>query len=217
MQSEFGSVPLNPVLFWRLRICNDGGKVVGKGGWRSLFDSKSCVSDVNDEMVFGIGPVSEVDDKSRSLRDAWRARLDESIERGFVRDWELITRFWSVRWVREEGRDEPMAGLRMRVSVVIAVREEKMVSGSSVIEVASMWRLERSVRLVNEEGSAPAGMLLPPITCKASRPVSAPSSLGNVAGTPGNDNCRFATLPEPSHVTPFQAQNLTSFTQSRDA
>lgn len=91
MQSEFGSVPLNPVLFWRLRICKDDGNVVGKGGWSSLFDSKSCVSDAKDEMVFGIGPVSEVDDRSRSLRDAWRARLDESVGRGFVRDWELIT------------------------------------------------------------------------------------------------------------------------------
>lgn len=204
-------------MFWRLRICNDGGKVVGKGGWRLLFDSKSCVSDGKDEMVFGMGPVRKVDDKSRSLRDAWRAGLDERVGRGLVRDWELIARFWSGSWVREEGREGPIVGLRMRVSVVIEVREEKRLSGSCVMEVASIWRLERLVRLVNEEGSAPAGMLLPPMTCKDSRPVSAPSSFGNVAGTPGNVNCRFATLPEPSHVTPFQAQNLTSFTQPRDA
>lgn len=217
LQSEFGSVPLNPVLFWRLRICKDGGKIVGKGGWRLLFDSKSCVSEANDEMVFGIEPVSEVDDRSRSLRDAWKAGLDESVRRGFVRVWELITRFWRGSCVRVEGRDEPMVGLRMRMSVVMAVREENRLSGSCVMEVASIWRLERSVRLVNEEGSAPAGMLLPPMTCKDSRPVSAPSSLGNVAGTPGNVNCRFATLPELSHVTPFQAQNWTSFTQPRDA
>lgn len=129
----------------------------------------------------------------------------------------MITRFWSGSWVREDGREEPIVGLRMRVSVVIDVREEKRLSGSCVMAVASMWRLERMVRLVNDEGSAPAGMLSPPITCKDSRPVSAPSSLGNVAGTPGNVNCRFATLPEPSHVTPFQAQNLTSFTHPRDA
>jgi hypothetical protein len=91
LHSEFGSVPLNPVLFWRLRICKDGGKVVGNGGWRLLFDSKSCVSEANDEIVFGIEPVSEVDDRSRSLRDAWKVGLDESVGRGFVRDWELIT------------------------------------------------------------------------------------------------------------------------------
>jgi hypothetical protein len=42
-------------------------------------------------MVFGIEPVSEVDDRSRSLRDAWKAGLDESVRRGFVRVWELIT------------------------------------------------------------------------------------------------------------------------------
>lgn len=217
LQSELGTVPLNPVLFWRLRICNDAGKVVGKGGWRLLSDSKSCVSDETDEMVFGIGPVREVDDKSRSLRDAWRAELDERVGRGFVRVWELITRFWSGSWVSDEGREEPIVGFWMRVNVVIALREEKRLSGSCVMEVASMWRLESIVRLENEEGSAPAGMPLPPMTCKDSRPVSAPSSLGNVAGTPGKVNCRFATLPEPSHVTPFQAQNLTSFTQPRDA
>lgn len=170
-----------------------------------------------DEMVFGIGPVREVDDKSRSLRDAWRAELDERVGRGFVRVWELITKFWSGSWVSDEGREEPIVGFWMRVNVVIALREEKRLSGSCVMEVASMWRLESIVRLENEEGSAPAGMPLPPMTCKDSRPVSAPSSLGNVAGTPGKVNCRFATLPEPSHVTPFQAQNLTSFTQPRDA
>lgn len=85
LQREFGSVPLNPVLFWRLRICNEGGKVVEKGGWRLLFDSKSCASNEKDEMVFGMGPVREVDDKSMSLREAWRAVLDESVGRGFVR------------------------------------------------------------------------------------------------------------------------------------
>lgn len=99
-----------------------------------------------------------------------------------------------------------MVGLRMSVSVVIAVREENRLSGSCVMEVASIWRLERSVRLVNEEGSAPAricqivlmierkdipGMLLPPMTCKDLRPVSAPSSLGNDDGTPGNVNCLY--------------------------
>lgn len=48
--------------------------------------------------------------------------------------------------------EEPIVGLRMRVSVVIAVREEKRLSGSCVMEVASIWRLERFVRFVNEKG-----------------------------------------------------------------
>lgn len=129
----------------------------------------------------------------------------------------MITKFWSGSCRREEGMEEPIVGLRIRVNVVIAVREEKMSSGSCVMEVASIWRLERFVRFVNEEGRAPAGMLLPPMIWRDSRPISAPSSLGNVAGTPGKVNCKFATLPEPSHVTPFQAQNLTSFIQLSDA
>lgn len=85
LQREFGSVPLNSVLFWRLRICNEDGKVVGKGDWRLLFESKSWVRDEKDEMVFGIGPVMEVDDKSRSLREAWRAVLNDRVGRGFAR------------------------------------------------------------------------------------------------------------------------------------
>lgn len=125
----------------------------------------------------------------------------------------MITRFCNGSCDRVEGREEPIMGLRTRVRVVTALREENKLSGSDVMDVASMWILEREVRLVNEEGSAPAGMLLPPTTCKDSRPVSAPSSLGNVAGTPGNVNWRVATLPDPSQVTPFQAQNLTSFNQ----
>jgi len=40
------------------------------------------------------------------------------------------------------------------------LREEKRLSGSCVMEVASMWRLESIVRLENEEGSAPATNML---------------------------------------------------------
>jgi hypothetical protein len=69
-------------------------------------------------------------------------------------------RFWSGSWVSDEGREEPIVGFWMRVNVVIALREEKRLSGSCVMEVASMWRLESIVRLENEEGSAPATNML---------------------------------------------------------
>lgn len=40
---------------------------------------------------------------------------------------------------------------------------------------------------MTRHGNIP-GMLLSPITCRDSRPVNAPSSFGNVAGTPGKVN-----------------------------
>ena len=47
-------------------------------------------------------------------------------------------------------------GLRTRVRVVIALREENKLLGRAVIAVASRWRLESEVRLENDEGNAPA-------------------------------------------------------------
>lgn len=84
-QRELGRVPLSAVLFWRERICSEGGKPDGRGGWRLLLVSRSCVSAKKEEMVPGMVPVREVVDRSRSLREAWRVELDERDERGLVR------------------------------------------------------------------------------------------------------------------------------------
>ena len=90
-QSEVGTVPVRAVLFWRERICNEGGKLDGRGGWRLLLDRRSWVRAEKDEIVEGMVPLREVDDRSRSLRDAWNAELEDRDDRGLLSFWELTT------------------------------------------------------------------------------------------------------------------------------
>lgn len=47
------------------------------------------MSTEKDEMVDGIVPAREVDERSSSWREAWRAELEERVERGLVSCWEL--------------------------------------------------------------------------------------------------------------------------------
>jgi len=54
-------------------------------------DNRSCVRDENDEIVDGIVPVREVEDKSSNWRDAWSVELEESVDRGLASCCELTT------------------------------------------------------------------------------------------------------------------------------
>ena len=90
-QSELGTVPVSAVLFCSDKICNEGEKLLGSGAWRLLLLSRSWVSALKDEMVEGMVPVSEVEDRSRSWREAWSDELEERDERGLVSCCELMT------------------------------------------------------------------------------------------------------------------------------
>jgi hypothetical protein len=74
-------------------------------------------------------------------------------------------RFFNGSCARVEGREEPIMVLRTRVRVVTALREENKLLGSAVMAVASRWRLESEVRLINDEGSAPAARMVS--SCKS--------------------------------------------------
>ena len=91
--------------------------------------------------------------------------------------------------VSELGNPPPKLAFLTSVSDVSFDMDVNRLSGSALSPVDSRWSVAIDVRLLNELGSAPAGMAPLPTTCRVCSPTSSPSSGGMTAGTAGNVSC----------------------------
>jgi len=113
----------------------------------------------------GIEPEREFEERSRTSKELCNVLLPAKLSIGFVNLWFLMIRLCNGRVVREV-KSPVKFPFAINVRSVTLVNKENKSLGIVVMAVASRWSVVRDVRLRNESGTAPAGELPSPITCR---------------------------------------------------